>query len=383
MTHHQGRHAQEPQIGLERLVAAPRQAAGWGRTALLTNPSGVTRDLTPAALALGRAGIPLVKLFGPEHGVDGSGAPGEAPEAGQDGATGLPTSVLYHLTEEETRQRLDGLDTLLIDLQDVGVRFYTYISTIRDVLRAAPTLPLRVVVLDRPNPIGFTVEGPPLRPEYRSFVGITQQLPLRHGLTIGEVARVLAAEEGAAVEVIETDAPDGWHAGREWVPSSPNLPDLLHLRLYPGACLIEALDASEGRGTALPFRQFGAPGLNAHALAERLNALNLGVTARPAFFNPTTSKHQGERCAGVQLHETGGDLRRALPVGLALFAALEEAGAKRNPDWLQKLLGVPADTVPSTPESILHSLRGWQDQGIQQALTLRPHWLYPREENHL
>ena len=129
-------------------------------------------------------------------------------------------------------------------------------------------------------------------------------------LTIGEVARVLAAEEGAAVEVIETDAPDGWQAGREWVPSSPNLPDLLHLRLYPGACLIEALDASEGRGTALPFRQFGAPGLNAYALTERLNALNIGVTARPAFFNPTTSKHQGERCAGVQLHETGGSLRR-------------------------------------------------------------------------
>ncbi|WP_199698685.1 exo-beta-N-acetylmuramidase NamZ domain-containing protein [Deinococcus cavernae] len=372
-----------PLIGLEHLIAAPQQARHWGRTALLTNPSGVTRDLTPAALALQRAGIPLVKLFGPEHGVDGSGAPGEAPEAGQDGATGLPTSVLYHLTEEEYAQRLSGLDTLLIDLQDVGVRFYTYISTIRDVLRAARTLPLRVVVLDRPNPIGFTVEGPPLHPDFRSFVGVTAQLPLRHGLTLGEVARVLAAEEGSTVEVIETDAPNGWHAGREWVPSSPNLPDLLHLRLYPGACLIEALDASEGRGTALPFRQFGAPTLNAHALAERLNALNLGVTARPAFFNPTTSKHRGERCAGVQLHENRGELRRALPLGLALFAALEEAGARRNPDWLQKLLGVTAGSVPHTPEEVLSSLRDWQAQGHQQALALRPHWLYPRQETDL
>lgn len=369
-----------PQIGLERLLAAPGQARHWGRTALLTNPSGVTRDLTPAAVALQGGGVALVKLFGPEHGVDGSGAPGEAPDAGQDEATGLPTSVLYHLTEEEYLRRLEGIDTLLIDLQDVGVRFYTYISTIRDVLRAARTASLRVVVLDRPNPIGFTVEGPPLLPEYRSFVGISSQLPLRHGLTIGEVARVLAAEEHTTVEVIETDAPDGWHPGREWVPSSPNLPDLLHLRLYPGVCLVEALDASEGRGTALPFRQFGAPGLNAQALAERLNALSLGVSARPAFFTPFTSKHKGERCAGVQLHETGGELSRALPLGLALFTALEEAGAKRNPDWLQKLLGVPASAVPDTPEPALKNLTGWQEHGIKQALTLRSYWLYPRKE---
>lgn len=376
-----------PMIGLERLMAEPSLARDWGRTGLLTNPSGVTRDLTPAAVALGRVGVPLERLFGPEHGVDGSGAPGEAPEAGEDVASGLPTSVLYHLSAEETAQRLGGLETLLIDLQDVGVRFYTYISTIRDVLRAAPSLGLRVVVLDRPNPLGFTVEGPPLSPAYLSYVGVTPQLPLRHGLTIGEVARVLAAEEGAQVEVIETEAPGGWHAGREWVPSSPNLPDLLHLRLYPGACLIEALDASEGRGTALPFRQFGAPGLKAHALAERLNSLlgtlNLEMTARPAFFVPTTSKHQGERCAGVQLHETGGPLTHALPLGLALFAALEEAGAKRNPDWLQKLLGVPADTVPDSPEQILEAHAAWQNQGKTQALALRPHWLYPRKENQL
>lgn len=366
------------QIGLERLLADPAQAAGWGTTGLLTNPSGVTRDLTPAAVALLRAGVPLTQLFGPEHGVDGSGAPGEAPEVAQDAASGLPASVLYHLSAEEYLERLAPLDTLLIDLQDVGVRFYTYISTIRDVLRAAARLPLRVVVLDRPNPIGFRVEGPLLRPEYRSFVGITSSLPLRHGLTIGEVARVLAAEEGAQVEVIQTDAPDGWHEGRVWVPSSPNLPDLQSLRFYPGTCLIEALDSSEGRGTALPFRLFGAPGIDAGKLAARLNALGLGITARPAYFNPTTSKQKGERCAGVQLHETAGELGDALPLGLALFTALEELGAKRNPDWLQKLLGVPSETVPNTPEAALAALADWQAAGEAQARKLAEYRLYGR-----
>lgn len=378
--------------GLEHLLAAPARAAGWGRVGLLTNPSGVTRDLTPSAVAMLRAGVRLTRLFGPEHGVDGSGAPGEAPEAGVDPASGLPSSVLYHLSEQETLSRLDGIDTLLVDLVDVGVRFYTYISTVRDVLRAARTRqdtgqPLRVVVLDRPNPVGFTVEGPPLLDAaFRSFVGVTTALPLRHGLTLGELARVLAAEEGTQVEVILTDAPDGWHGAgsagqRPWVPPSPNLPDLLHTRLYPGLCLVEALDASEGRGTALPFRVVGAPNMDAHALAARLNALDrnfgLGVMARPAFFTPTTSKHAGQRCAGVQLHERAA-LSRALPLGLAVFTALEEAGAKRNPDWLQKLLGVPADDVPHTPEAALDALSGWQAAGEQAAHALRPYWLYPR-----
>lgn len=366
--------------GLEHLLASPERAAGWGRVGLLTNPSGVTRDLTPAAAALLRAGVGLTQLYGPEHGVDGSGAPGEAPEVERDAASGLPTAVLYGLTPEETARRLAGVDTLLVDLQDVGVRFYTYISTVRDVLRAARERPLRVVVLDRPNPLGFGVEGPPLDPAFRSFVGVTSALPLRHGLTLGEVARVLAAEEGVPVEVVRTDAPDGWHPGRPWVPPSPNLPDLQSVRLYPGTALVEALDASEGRGTALPFRLAGAPGVDAQALARRLNALNLGVTARPAFFTPATSKHAGKRCAGVQLHETRGELRHALPLGLALFTALEEAGATRNPDWLQKLLGVPADTVPNTPEAALTALAGWQASGETQALALAPHRLYPRKE---
>lgn len=365
--------------GLEHLLADLSAASGWGRAGLLTNPSGVTRDLTPGAAALLRAGLPLERLFGPEHGVDGSGAPGEAPELERDAASGLPTTVLYDLSGDETAGRLAGLDTLIVDLQDVGVRFYTYVSAVRDVLRAARPLGLRVVILDRPNPLGFTVEGPLLDPAFRSYVGISSALPLRHGLTIGEVSRVLAAEEGVQVQVIATDLPDRWHAGRPWVPPSPNLPDLVATALYPAGALVEALDASEGRGTALPFRLFGAPGLDAHALAARLNALDLGVTARPAFFTPTTSKHAGQRCAGVQLHPHAGTApARLLPLGLALFTVLEEAGAARNPDWLQKLLGVPASEVPGTPEAALAALDAWQAAAQQQAQRLSSHHLYAR-----
>ncbi|CAM3526699.1 exo-beta-N-acetylmuramidase NamZ domain-containing protein [Deinococcus frigens] len=368
-----------PQVGLERLLATVEAADAWGRVGLLTNPSGVTRDLIPSAVALSRAGLTLDRLLGPEHGVDGSGAPGEAPELERDAASGLPTCVLYHLSDEETARRLAGLDTLLVDLQDVGVRFYTYISTVRDALRAARTLGLRVVVLDRPNPIGFAVEGPLLEPAFESYVGISSALPLRHGLTIGEVVRLLAAGEGVGAEVLPTDAPDGWHTGRPWVPPSPNLPDLAAAQLYPAGALVEALDASEGRGTALPFRQFGAPGLDAHALAARLNALDLGVTARPAFFTPTTSKHAGQRCAGVQLHpDSDATLPELLPLGLALFTALEEAGAARNSNWLQKLLGVPAGKVPATPEAALAMLPGWQRAAQEQAQVLSPHRLYAR-----
>ncbi len=374
-------------IGLERLLGQSERARHWGNIGLLSNPSGVTADLTAAGVALLRAKIPITRLYGPEHGVDGSGAANEAPELLRDAATGLPTTVLYHLTEAQTAERLFGLDTLLIDLQDVGVRFYTYISTIRDVLRAAKHLqsrgtPLRVVVLDRPNPLGFGVEGPLLEPQFRSFVGVTSVLPLRHGLTIAEVARVLAEEEGTEVEVVLSDQPNGWPADRPWVPPSPNLPDLQSVRLYAGTALVEALDASEGRGTALPFRLVGAPNLDAIALAAQLNTLNLGVTARPAYFNPTSSKHAGKRCAGVHLHEylheTQGELRLALPLGLALFTALEQAGAKRNADWLQKLLGVPAEQVPSHPAEALAALKVWQQAGLAQSQRLSKHWLYPR-----
>lgn len=365
-------------LGLERLVADAGQLPTPGRLGLLTHPAGVTRDLTPGAVALLRAGLPLARLYGPEHGVDGSGAPGEAPEVGPDAATGLPTESLYGKNLPEIAQALRSVDTLLVDVQDVGARFYTYISTLHQVLEASREAGVRVVVLDRPNPLGFAVEGPVLRPEFQSFVGIAP-IPLRHGLTLGELARFFAARLGAQAHVIPCDPRERYGGELPWVPPSPNLPDLANVALYPGTCLIEALSASEGRGTALPFRLAGAPGLDAPALASRLNRLNLpGVRFRAAHFTPTASKHAGQHCSGVQVHLTG-ELPQALPVGLALLGALLECGATPNEDWLQKLLGLPVNEVNTAPEAALDTCARWRGEAeVFAHAHFAPYWLYPR-----
>ena len=360
--------------GLERLVLQPDLLKNAGRIGLLTHPAGVTRDFTPSAVALLNSGIQLEQLYGPEHGIDGSGQAGEAPEITVDKATGLPTHSLYEKNSGEIAERLRLVDTLLVDLQDVGVRFYTFVSTLVQVLQAAKQSETRVVVLDRPNPLGFYIEGPILQPKFRSFVGMLE-LPLRHGLTIGECAKLV----NPAVEVVACDPLETFgHDTLPWVPPSPNIPNLETAGLYVGMCLVEGTSASEGRGTALPFQLVGSPELDAQALAERLNGLELGpVYFRSTSFKPTFSKHQGQHCAGVQVHVLR-RLKHTLPIGLAMVGALHEQGIQLNPDWLQKLLGIPFDPTNFKPEAIERCLE-WQTQSRQHVLnTLSNCWLYPR-----
>lgn len=361
--------------GLERLCSDPSLLPRPGRLGLLTHPAGVTRDLTPSAVALLRAGLRLERLYGPEHGIDGSGQAGEAPEVTTDRQTGLPTHSLYHKKAPEIEGLIAQVDTLLVDLQDVGARFYTYTSTLVQVLEAAQQTGTRVVVLDRPNPLGSLVEGPVLEPRFRSFVGALE-IPLRHGLTLGECARLVSPE----VQVIPCDPLEPFgYGGLPWVPPSPNLPDLETAHLYVGTCLVEGSAASEGRGTALPFRLVGAPGLDAVALARRLNGLDLGpVRFRPAYFTPAFSKHAGQPCAGVQIHALE-PLARALPVGIALVGALAEQGVELNPDWLQKLLGVAYEPGRFAPENAQERCHAWELAARRYAQErLSGAWLYPR-----
>jgi uncharacterized protein YbbC (DUF1343 family) len=361
--------------GLERLCSDPSLLARPGRLGLLTHPAGVTRDLIPSAVALLRAGVRLERLYAPEHGIDGSGQAGEAPEVAADPQTGLPTHSLYPKGPSEIAELIARVDTLLVDLQDVGVRFYTYVSTLVQVLEAVRQTGTRVVVLDRPNPLGSRLEGPVLEPRFRSFVGALE-LPLRHGLTLGECARLVAPE----VEVILCDPLEPFgYGGLPWVPPSPNLPDLESARLYVGTGLVEGTAASEGRGTALPFRLVGAPGLDAVALARRLGDLDLGpVRFRPAYFMPTFSKHAGQPCAGVQIHVLE-PLARALPIGIALVGALAEQGLELNPDWLQKLLGVPFAPELFVPERAQERCQLWELEAWRYAQErLAGAWLYPR-----
>ncbi len=330
------------QTGLARLLLDPTAWLGRQRVGLVAHAASVTADLTSALDAcLAHPDLDLRAVFGPQHGltthtqdnmIEWSG--------GRDGRTGLPVHSLYGAVRKPTPEMLDGLDTVVVDLQDVGTRVYTYIWTLAHVMEACAELGCRVVVLDRPNPIGgLAVEGPLLAPGFESFIGL-YPLPLRHGLTIGEVAVLLRDRYHLNVE-LEVVWMQGWRrhqwfeaTGLPWVLPSPNLPTLDGATVYPGAVLVEGTQLSEGRGTTRPFELLGAPGLDGYGLAADLAALDLpGVRFRPLTFEPTFQKHAGLVCGGVQVHVTDRD--RFLPT--LTFAALFTTLHARQPGRLKWL----------------------------------------------
>ena len=330
--------------GLDQLIAAFRRsqrpqylsAEAWdlvrgGRLGLVTNHAAVTQDLEGAPDALLAAGANLAALFGPEHGVRGAEPDGAAIASTTDPRTGLPVHSLYGETYAPTAEMLAGLDAILLDLQDVGARFYTYGSTMSHVMQACAAAGLPLFILDRPNPIGgVEVEGPLLEPERASFVGL-HPIPIRHGCTLGELARLFHGEfgVGAAPTVVPCSGwrrADLWPAtGRAWVPPSPAMPTPDTALVYPGLGMVEGTNLSEGRGTTRPFETVGAPWIDADALADTLNAQQLpGVRFRPTHFRPTASKHAGEACHGVMLHVTDPAGFQPVRCAVTLFATVQE-----------------------------------------------------------
>jgi len=299
------------QTGLARLAGDGFAALKGRAVAVLTHPAAILPDATHVVDALLAGGVDVRALLGPEHGIRGSAAEGFSETAAADPATGLPVVDTYLLEAEQLAQRLAALDvdTVLVDLQNAGSRFYTYESSLHDVIRAAASLGIRVLIADRPNPIGGeAVDGPVLEPAHASYVG-RAPIALRHGLTMGELGRLFAAQAGAPEpEVAELS---GWRremlfaeTGLPWVPPSPNLPTPGSALTYPGTCLFEATQISVGRGTATPFELLGAPWMDG-SWARDLRAANLaGVVFRAAYFAPVAGLHAGELCAGVQLHVT-------------------------------------------------------------------------------
>lgn len=295
--------------GLDVLLHEQRSLLSGRRVGLVSHAAAVLPDLTMAMDALMQADVRLTALFAPEHGFAGAAADGAAVGHGVEPRSGLPLFSLYGPTKQPTADMLADVDVLLFDMQDVGVRFYTYLSTLYYVLRGAAEAGKPVIVADRPNPLGgVIVEGGLVAPEFESFVGVAP-LPIRHALTFGELARWF--NQQLALNVALTVVPmRGWRremlfaeTGLPWVPTSPAMPHLSTVSLYPGTCLFEGLNLSEGRGTALPFEIFGAPWLDAYRLAELLNQRSLaGVRFRPIWFTPSASKHAGQLCAGVQIH---------------------------------------------------------------------------------
>lgn len=307
--------------GLTRLARDPGLLAPYadkGETlGLVANPSAQAQGFIPAQAVLARAcekaGSRLLRLFGPEHGFYGEAQAGEQVPDGVDKATGIPVVSLYKDSKRPKKESLEDLSLLVYDLQDVGLRWYTYLGTLTRLLDALAELKAegkpypRLLILDRPNPLsGAIVEGPGLEPGFESLIG-PYDLPIRHGLTLGEFGRMRGAELGLAVDAL---AAEGWSRGmgigswREaWIPPSPNLPCLASLPAYAISCLLEGTNVSEGRGSAKPFEMLGAPWVRGPELREAIDGLGIeGLSCRPVFFVPSFSKFQGRRCEGVQLY---------------------------------------------------------------------------------
>ncbi len=318
--------------GLSALVASGRLEGL--RVGLVANPSSVDGAFAHAADVLwATPGATLAALFGPQHGFHSTLQDNmiETPHA-QDAQRQVPVYSLYSETREPTGAMLDGLDVLVVDLQDVGTRVYTFVYTMANCLRAAARRDLPVIVCDRPNPIGgIGVEGPMLHAGYESFVGLFR-IPLRHGLTIAELAQLFNEEFGLGA-TLEAQRMDGWRrdmwwedTGLPWVIPSPNMPTVDTAVVYPGMVLFEGTLISEGRGTTRPFELVGAPGVDAEPFASSLNALKLpGVHFRPAYFEPTFQKHAGVLCGGCQLHVTDRDAFRPVDAAVALLCAFRDA----------------------------------------------------------
>ena len=328
-------------LGSDHLLASKR--LDHQRVGLVSNPASVNVHLTHVADGIkAAAGTTLAALFGPQHGFHSVVQDNmvETPHA-RHPRYDVPVYSLYSETREPTPEMLRGVDLLIIDLQDVGTRVYTYVYTMANCLRAARRSGLPVIVCDRPNPIGgLTVEGPLLTSGFESFVG---QFPisLRHGMTIGELSRLFneAFEIGADLEVIPMT---GWtramyhdETGLPWVMPSPNLPTDDSAVVYPGAVLFEGTNLSEGRGTTRPFELIGAPWIDAQRLVDTLATRQLpGVLFRPVEFEPTFQKHAGQTCGGCQFHVT--DRQRFTPVRTAveLMQALRQQDRQRF-EWRQ------------------------------------------------
>jgi len=307
------------EFGIDRLLASPdlRAPLSGIRVALLAHPASVTRDLTHSLDALAACGdVEVAAAFGPQHGLRGDKQDNmiESPDF-NDPVHGIPVFSLYGEVRRPTDAMLDTFDVLLVDLQDLGCRIYTFITTLRYVLEAAAKHDKEVWVLDRPNPVGRPIEGLTLQPGWESFVG-AGPMPMRHGLTLGELGlwfiETLALD--VAYHVIEMQGwrPDagpgfGWPLGeRLWINPSPNAPNLWMARAYAGTVMLEGATLSEGRGTTRPLELFGAPDIDARRVMTEMHSLApqwlAGCRLRECWFEPTFHKHAGALCNGVQIH---------------------------------------------------------------------------------
>lgn len=324
-------------VGLEELEAGRGPDLRGRRLGLLAHAASVTADGRHAIAVLRGLGLDLRRLYAPEHGVRGDAAAGDRIPDGRDPHSGLPVLSLYGSKSVPAARDLAGIDVLVVDLQDVGVRFYTYVSTLLGCLEAAGAVGVEVLVLDRPNPLGGElVEGPLREPGFPESLLSRAPGPLVHGLTLGEIARLANARlsRPARLRVVPLR---GWRrsmrwtdTGRPWVPPSPNLRSAEAALAYPGTCLLEGTTVSEGRGSEAPFLLLGAPGLPTEALVAGVAVTGYRLTATTFVPIPSAAaahpRYEGETCRGVRVHITDASATRPYRLGLSLLAALRGAG---------------------------------------------------------
>jgi len=352
------------------------------RVGLLVHPASVDQRMRPAVELIRESGaVDLKALFGPQHGILGQTQDNMIEWEGfTDGGTGVPVHSLYGKHRKPTSEMLDDLDVLVIDLQDVGARYYTFIWTMLLCLEACAEQGVQVMVLDRPNPIGGTLtEGTVLDPEFRSFVGLAP-IPMRHGMTAGELALFFVRwlELDLDLEVVWME---GWKrdmgfeaTGLPWIMPSPNMPTLETALVYPGGCLLEGTTLSEGRGTTRPFEIFGAPYVDPETLAGALADWSLpGCRFRPLHFEPTFHKYAGEVCGGVQVHVTDANTFEAVTTYTAAIAAIRnqwpDGFAWKQPPYEYETEKLPID--------ILAGGEGWR-AGVEANLSpwrMKTEWL--------
>ncbi len=333
--------------GIDVLRADGFAPLGGKRVGLVTNHTGISRDGASTIDVLhGAKDVKLVALFSPEHGIRGT--LDDKVASSTDEKTGLPIHSLYGETRRPTAAMLADLDVLVVDLQDIGARFYTYTTTLAYVLEEAAKRSLPVVVLDRPNPInGFQIEGPALDKAQLGFTGYFAPMPIRHGMTVGELARLFNGENkiGADLTVVAAKnwQRDAWfdETSLPWVNPSPNMRNLIQATVYPGIGAIETTNLSVGRGTDTPFEQVGAPWIDGPALADALNARRIpGIRFYPVRFTPTSSKYAGQACQGVFLIVTDRASLRPVRLGVEIAAMLHKMyGAAFELDAAERLFG--------------------------------------------
>jgi uncharacterized protein YbbC (DUF1343 family) len=318
-------------LGLEALLESNLDLLDGARVGLIVNPASITSRFQHAAdLFHQHPRINLTALFGPQHGIRGETQDNMIEwQTFRDKRTGLPAYSLYGEARKPTREMLEVVDVLVFDIQDVGTRVYTFIYTMALAMEAARECGKRFIVLDRPNPInGIQVEGNLLESEFSSFVGMFP-IPMRHGMTIGELAMMFNQEFGIGCE-LEVVKMEGWRrsmwfeeTGLPWVMPSPNIPTNDSAVVYPGCVMIEGTNISEGRGTTRPFEIIGAPFVDPYALTAELKKDHLpGIVFRPLHFQPTFHKFAGELCGGIQIHVTDRDSFRPVITGVSIISAI-------------------------------------------------------------